>query len=107
MCKDSEGGGESSLGAIRIRLISFSPIPSRTMSLQAAADARKEKLAALKKRKTLHDAGDAAPVQSSADKCVVCTSRPTAPAVDLPCRGLTRAYRTTYSQTRSVQVPQL
>ncbi|GAA5864372.1 hypothetical protein JCM5353_007127 [Sporobolomyces roseus] len=28
------------------------------MSLQAAADARKEKLAALKKRKTLHDSGD-------------------------------------------------
>ncbi|GAA5903792.1 CCDC12/cwf18 family protein [Sporobolomyces salmoneus] len=38
------------------------------MSLQAAADARKEKLAALKKRKTLHDSGDSAPAQSSADK---------------------------------------
>lgn len=41
-----------------------------TMSLQAAADARKEKLAALKKRKTLHDSGDSAPTQASADKSV-------------------------------------
>ncbi|GAA5883319.1 hypothetical protein JCM16303_006688 [Sporobolomyces ruberrimus] len=35
------------------------------MSLQAAANARKEKLAALKKRKTLHDSGDSGPAQST------------------------------------------
>ncbi|GAA5853419.1 hypothetical protein JCM3766R1_005883 [Sporobolomyces carnicolor] len=53
------------------------------MSLQAAADARKEKLAALKKRKTLHDAGDAAPVQSSADKPEVFKFRNFDPATGL------------------------
>lgn len=68
------------------------------MSLQEAAEARKAKLAALKKRKTLHDSGNPEAAADSNDKSVQPLSRSSRSLADLPWYTL---------QTRSLSLPQL